>query len=133
MKFKIKRTIATLGLAGILALSGCEDEKPEYLEGEIIGEGGSAVNLVKSSGAMFGNESVKLGEPSYVITVKTDKGAYIINVTGNHYRPVIVLAEAAKTRKHIKFRTNHFDGVYNFSYFSADRIGNVPSYEIEFH
>ena len=92
-----KKTLASLILGATLAFSGCGDTKPcYYLEGEVIKESGSVVSVIESSGAVFGNESVKFGNPTYVLRVKTEKGIYTINVEGDSQKPLAALAEAIK-------------------------------------
>ncbi len=127
----IKKTLSRIVLAGALAFgsAGCSDH-PEYQEGKVTKEGGTVVNIVESSGALFGNESVKFGNPNYILTVETDQGKYVINVRENYRKPLAALAEAIEVGDKIKFKTNYWDVGYR-DYFSKDRIGSVPSDEIE--
>jgi len=128
----IKKTLSSIVLAGALAFSsaGCSHH-PQYQEGKVIKESGTVVNIVESSGALFGNESVKFGNPNYVLTVETDDGKYVINVRENHRKPLAALAEAIEVGDKIRFKTNYFDRGIDKDYFSKDRIGTVPSNEIE--
>ncbi len=121
-----------LGIGALtLALSGCAYE-PKYLEGKVIKESGTIVNIVESSGALFGNESVKFGNPNYILTVETSEGKYIIDVGERYSKPLAALAEAIEVGDKIKFKTNYALALGGeLSYFSRDRIGSVPSNEIE--
>ena len=127
----IKKTLSSIVLAGALALGGtvCSHHS-QYQEGKVTKESGTVVNIVKSSGAIFGNESVKFGNPNYVLTVETDQGEYVINVRENYSKPLVALAEAIEVGDRIKFKTNYWD-VKDLDYFSEDRIGSVPSDEIK--
>ncbi|MBS3074618.1 hypothetical protein J4447_04175 [Candidatus Pacearchaeota archaeon] len=127
----IKKTLADIVLTGALALVGVGcSHHPQYQEGKVTKESGTVVNIVESSGALFGNESVKFGNPNYVLTVETDQGKYTINVEGRYSKPLAALAEAIEVGDRIKFKTNHWGGK-DRDYFSRDRIGSVPSDEIE--
>ncbi len=130
----IKRTLSSIVLAGTLAFSGLKCSSPsnpqEYLEGKVIKEGGTAVNLVESSGAIFGNESVKLGYPTYIITVETSQGKYVMNVIDDYNKPLVALAEAIEVGDRIRFRTT-YRGCGHEDCFSRDRIGGVYSDYIE--
>jgi len=127
----IKKTLSGIVLAGALALGGAGcSHHPQYQEGKVTKEGGTVVNIVESSGALFGNESVKFGNPNYVLTVETDQGKYVINVRENYHKPLVALAEAIEVGDRIKFKTNYWD-VGDRSYFTKDKIGSVPSDEIE--
>ena len=72
---RLQRIIgASLFPLALVGCGSCDDYEINYIEGEVVREGGSLVrNLAESSGAFFGNESVKVGKPTYVLTVKTDE------------------------------------------------------------
>jgi len=127
----IKKTLSSIVLAGALAFggAGCSYHS-QYQEGKVTKEGGTVVNIVESSGAFFGNESVKFGNPNYVLTVETDQGKYVINVREDYRKPLAALAEAIEVGDRIKFKINYWD-VRDKDYFSKDRIGSVWSDEIE--
>ena len=44
------------------------------MKGIVMKEAGSLPGLLESSGAVFGNESVKLGEKNYALTIKGEDG-----------------------------------------------------------
>ncbi len=121
------------GTALLGALTGCSRDQ-QYISGQVTKENGTAVNIVKSSGALFGNESIKFGSPTYILKVQTDSGEYIINVNDSCYyptrKPILALAEAIKVgQSRIEFpRRSLFSTGLN--YFSQDKIGDVPSCEI---
>ncbi len=124
----IEKILSSIALAGALALGGCSPH-PQYQEGKVTKESGTVVNIIKSSGALFGNESVRFGNLNYVLTVETDQGKYVINVEENYHKPLAALAEAIEVGDRIKFKTNYWNGA-DIDYFSKDRIGSVPSDEI---
>ncbi len=115
----------------VLALSGCGFQ-PKYLEGKVTKESGTIINLVESSGAFFGNESVKFSDPNYILTIETSDGKYIVNMSETYSKPLAALAEAIEVGDKVKFQTNY---EYIFgdirSYFSSDKIGSIPSNKIE--
>ncbi len=143
----IKKTLSSIVLAGALAFggAGCSCYNPQYQEGKVTKESGTVVNIVESSGALFGNESVKFGNPDYVLTVETDHGKYVINVEERRFIPpfksLVALAEAIEIGDRIRFKTDYIITDYTKhplislgergDYFSKDRIGSVPSNEIE--
>jgi len=127
----IKKTLSRIVLAGTLAFGGAGcSHHPQYQEGKVTKESGTVVNVVESSGAIFGNKSVKFGNPNYVLTVETDQGKYVISVREKDSKPLAALAEAIEVGDRIKFKTNYQD-IADHDYFSEDRIGSVPSDEIK--
>ena len=50
------------------------------MEGKVVKEGGTIVNVLPSDGVIFGNESVKFGKPTYILTIETNEGKYVIDV-----------------------------------------------------
>ena len=116
----------------VLILNGCASFQPKYLEGKVTKESGTIVNLVESSGAFFGNESVKFGNPNYILTIETSGGKYIVDVSETYSKPLAALAEAIEVGDKVKFKTNYEAMIGDIrSYFSSDKIGSVPSDEIE--
>ncbi len=121
------KLIKTLGVGALaLILNGCD--KAQFLEGKVTKEGGTVVNLVQSSGALFGNESVKLGEPNYVLTVETTNGKYVMEVI-EHTKPLRALAEMIEVGDRVKFQVFYGSGVSES--FSKDKVGRVYSFNIE--
>lgn len=129
----LKNKLICWGIAGALAFggTGCSSHDPQYLEGKVTKESGTVVNIVESGGALFGNESVKFGNPTYVLTVETDQGEYVINVRENYHKPLVALAEAIEVGDRIRFKTNYYVMGEDINYFSKDRIGSVAGNEIE--
>jgi hypothetical protein len=77
----IKNTLTAIVLASVIGLSGCGRKAPEnYIQGEVIERYGNITGLVESSGVLFGNESVKVGKPNYVMRVKTEQGVYTLEI-----------------------------------------------------
>ena len=122
-----KKTLSSIVLAGALALGGAGcSHHPEYQEGKVT----------KESGTVFGNEFVKFDNLSYVLTVETDQGKYVIDVSERYSKPLTALAEAIEVGDRISFRTNYEFFYYDKDYFSVidrigSRIGSVPSDEIK--
>ena len=77
---KSKKTLTSIVLAGALGFSGCTKAPESYVEGEVIERYGTLVGLVESSGAFFGNESIKIGGPLYIMKVKTQYKVYTIQI-----------------------------------------------------
>ena len=102
--------------------AGC---KRNTLEGTVKEEFGTAQRIVDSSGAIFGNESVKVGDPTYGLVLETDKGEYVISVRDHWRKPVYALAKAIEQGDIIKITFNDFTGI------GEDRIGATDSYTIE--
>lgn len=117
-----------------LTLLGCRYE-PQYLEGTVVREEGTAIHLAKSSGAILGNESVKL-DRNYVLVVdvnnapfERDRGSYTINVEDHWKKPLSAIAEAINPGDRIKFTTVDSDGRHYFD--GGDKIGSIDSTLIE--
>ena len=68
------KNIVIFGIILILAGFGCSRGKSGRLEGEVIKIFGTLPSLVASSGAFFGNESIKLGDQSLVYIVRSANG-----------------------------------------------------------
>jgi len=124
----IKKAIGLGILGGAFALTGCEDGK--YLEGKVVKESGMVANVVPSDGAVFGNESVKFGNSSYVLTINTAEGDYVIDIYNGTRKTLAGLNEAINVGSRVRFRTNnHMNG---FSVFGADRIGTISADDVDF-
>ena len=109
-----------------LTLNGCSDIPQKYLEGKVTKESGTACNIVESSGALFGNESVKFGEPTYILTVETKQGKYTINVI-EYRKSILALAQAIEVGDSIRFALSGYDVS---PCFSEDRVGSNLSMDI---
>ena len=128
----IKQGLAGLVLTGALALGGCQD-KSEYKTGKVVKEGGSvyASRLVESSGAMFGNESVKVGESTYLLKVQCDDGIYTMSITPSGKRTLEAIEFAIEEGTTVKFLAKKRNAGQEFDNFGADRIGSVSASDIE--
>lgn len=122
-------------IAAAVGLGGCENE---YQTGEVIRESGTLVEnrenrLEDSSGAIFGNDSVRVGNQSYILTVKASDGVYTIGVIDGRssnnqiYKPIEALEQAIEVGDRIKFLTA-FNGTRRK--FSEDKIGSNYSSSI---
>jgi hypothetical protein len=125
MKAKILLPI-TFGLLGLI---GCT-AKPEYKTGKVLKESGSVTNLVQSSGAVFGNESVKIGT-NYLLELQTKDGTYIADVKQNYEvdqpeKTIEGLALAIEEGDSVRFATTkgHPHNIDN-ALFDKDKIGTT--------
>lgn len=62
-----------------LSFSGRAD-KTKRIEGEVVNISGSLPGLVQSSGALFGNESVRISTPSLIYMIKVGEDIYTLNI-----------------------------------------------------
>jgi hypothetical protein len=72
---------------GLLGLIGCTP-KPVYETGLVVKEAGSVANVIESSGALFGNESVKISDPTYLLVLQTKNGLYTVDIKQGYYTNV---------------------------------------------
>ena len=137
---KFKKTLASIILAGTIGLSGCDKKIPEdYIQGEVIERYGTLPGVLKSSGGFLNNESVKLGEPLYIIKVKTERGIYTIEV--NNFdtadiwdgtkgpQTIYSVAVATEVGTKIRFPTKVY--TRDTSGFSSGNIGKLDPDDIE--
>jgi len=135
------RNILYSGLALLaLAFGGCGYE--DYIEGTVKKEHGRTAGITESSGALFGNESVKMGDPGYVLEVDTKEGRYVFEVKdidkmkrGNTVRGLAVAIKPEEEEKGVKgtrirFARSHSGGP-GYANFGNDRVGVVYSDGIE--
>ncbi len=122
-----QKILATGAMIAAVGLTGCERPKPQTLEGTVKEEFGTAQRIVESSGAIFGNESVKFGDPTYGLVLKTDKGEYVISVREciPNRKSVYALAKAIETGDRVRIT---YDG---YTKIGEDRIGKTDSDTIE--
>lgn len=121
-----QKILATGALIGAIGLVGCEQQKPRTLEGTVKEEFGAAQRIIESSGAIFGNESVEIGDPTYGLVLETDKGEYVISVKDIHsLKPVYALARAIEPGDKVRITCNYHTRIGN------DRIGRTNSDTIE--
>jgi len=136
---RFKKTLTSIVLAGAIGLSGCTKAPKNYVEGEVIERYGTVSGLIESSGALFGNESVKAGDPSYVIRVKTQNGVYTIEVdaldTSGSSGPQTIYSVAAATKigTKIKFPTKAYGKNWKNQHagFSSGNVGMLDPDDIE--
>lgn len=133
----IKRTLGTIVLASTIALlAGCAPPggPGNYVEGKVVSEYGNLARIVESSsGALIGNESVKLGNPVYGLKVETPQGIYIIEVDVNDQsgsrgpHSAYNLAAAIEEGTKVKFPLRYDER----DLFSVDRLGILDPDDIE--
>ncbi|OGM96907.1 MAG: hypothetical protein A3B86_00115 [Candidatus Yanofskybacteria bacterium RIFCSPHIGHO2_02_FULL_38_22b] len=122
---------ATLFIS-LIFVSGCAD-KTKRIEGEVIKVSGTLPSLVESSGALFGNESVRLANPSLVYMVRVGNDIYTLDIKeGNRISRITLvpricvgtrisfMVREVKGGDNKEFNPNHLAGSN-----SADDIG-VP-------
>lgn len=123
---RLQKALA-VGVLGVSLFTGCiEQEKPEYVIGTVKKELGTVAKVVKSRGAIFGNESVKISDPTYLLQIQTPQGLYtasVINI-GSPYRTLESLALVIEEGSKVKIRKSILDDKYRFA---EDKIGYLPS------
>ena len=77
-------------LTSLIFASGCAD-KTKRIEGEVVKVSGTLPSLVESSGALFGNESVRLAEPSLVYMVRVNNDIYTLDIREGYKISRIIL------------------------------------------
>ena len=143
---RIKQTLGAIVLAGAIGLSGCSKtpEPSGFVEGEITRVGGNLVSVVKNPEwdgiVSYSNETLKFGDPSYTIHVKTSQGEYSIQVDptdkGGSPGPQTIynLAETLEPGMRVRFPTELY-GRQNPERqpmgFSKSRIGMLDPDDIE--
>ena len=120
--------LGALAVAAVPLISGCEaEQKDVYKEGTVVGEYGSLAGLEESSGAFFGNESVRIRNPDYVLEIQTEDGIYTAKVIP-YPDSLEALAVAIKPGAKVKFMVKNCYGKDNFR---EDRIGTIWTNEIK--
>ncbi|MBI2004262.1 hypothetical protein HYS72_02240 [Candidatus Pacearchaeota archaeon] len=104
------KTINKIFKIGALAISltGCINlpnvySQRNYLEGIVKKESGSVTKLVESSGASFGNESVKIGYPTYNLQIKTSEGVYTARIIPGVMKSLEALELAIDVGSRVRF------------------------------
>jgi len=128
----IRKTLCTLVAAAVIGLSGCEKEKEEeeYIYGTVLEESGTIVDrqklIERSDGALFGNDSISFGDPTYAIKFKADNDKiYFFQVIRYKERlEALNLAIEPGTRIKIpKVRFTHWEGL-------RGSVGSVKDYDL---
>lgn len=104
--------------------------KPRYLEGTVLKESGSVANVVGTtadSPHSPKNESER--NLTYILTVDTSEGKYIISVDEVYSKPLILLEEAISVGSRVRFKTKG-GGLADY-YFSRDHLGRLSSLDID--
>ena len=125
----IKQTLGTIVLAGAIGLAGC-DNKPQYIDGTVLKESGTIVDrqkiIERSEGALFGNESVRFGDPTYAIQFKADDGkVYTFAVKESYQKKLEALNLAIEEGTRIRMTKGNFD--YNLK----GTVGQINDFELE--
>ncbi len=103
-----QKILATGAIIASIGLTGCEEDKSKTLEGIVKSEFGTASMIVESNGALFGNESVKIGNLSYGLVLTNEQGEYTIKVNDDWTKPVIALAQAIEPGDKVKITYDRF-------------------------
>lgn len=119
-------TATALLLAGAIGLSGCSRD---YKTGTVEKEYGTVAKIIESSGALFGNESVKFSDPTYILQIKTAEGTYTASVIPYKNRTIEALATALEEGDRVRFAVN--DPMQYGSCFGSDRVGRIRADQIE--
>jgi len=128
----MKKYLYALVAAGALALTGCDEKK---IDAELVKYTYHAPTIVKSSDAVFGNESVKYSKERLVLNADTKEGDYIISVYNGGNKDIVGLREAFSEQENLEkkvmfsFPRKSRDGSYSF--FGKDRIGVLNAGQIE--
>ena len=136
----MKNKLITVMGIGALALNlsaCCQDYSLRELEGTVLKEKGNIMNIESSSGAIFGNESVKFGDKTYILNVRTKEGDYIMQVyeTWGSKKPLEALEDSIKIGSKIRFYVDKEDNSpfhckKSIPIFSEDKIGWIKTNEI---
>jgi len=121
-----QKILATGALIGAIGLAGCEQPKPQTLEGTVKEEFGTASRIVESSGAIFGNESVKFGDPTYGLILEANDGTYTINIKDYWKKPVIALAKAIEPGDRVRVTYDNWATTIG-----NDKVGTTPSTTVD--
>ncbi len=105
-----------------------KQEKQEYVTGTVIKVGGTLARLVKSNGAYFGNESVKIGNPTYVLQIQTPQGLYTASIK-EWNKPLEALALAIENGCQVRIKKDLLDNKYTLR-FEEDKVGHLNSDEV---
>lgn len=127
----IKQTLGAIVLAGAIGLTGCDKPKePEYINGVVLKESGTIVDrqeiIERSEGALFGNDSVRFGDPTYAIQFKADDGkVYTFAVRESYQKKLEALNLAIEEGTRIRMSGQ------NFNYYLKGTVGQINDYELE--
>lgn len=129
-----KQILEAVVLLGTIGLVGCTSS--EYRTGTIERETGTATQIVESRRAAFGNESVRFGDQTYILQIRTAEGLYTASVDQcdqrDNERTIGALATALHESDRVRFcvvrpwpseRPRHP--------FGRDKIGRLCTSEIE--
>ena len=122
----IKQTLGAIVLVGAIGLTGCSKD---YKTGTVEKESGTVAQIVESSGALFGNESVKFSNPTYILQIKTTEGTYTASVVSYRNRTIEALATALEEGDRVRFVVN--DPARKGKTFGSDRVGRLYANQIE--
>ena len=123
---KLQKALGVGVLAFASSCDGCSKPSNIYLEGTVRREAGSATQIVKSDGAFFGNESLKLIPPTYVLQIETTEGLYTASVKQYGNKTLEALALVIQEGSRVRFAKRY----HNSDRFEKDRIGEIYSDEL---
>ena len=150
---KIRNILTAIVLGSALALStGCDDKpkeseyvtgtvlkesgtiKPkesEYVTGTVLRESGTIIDrqkvIERSEGALFGNDSVRFGDPTYAIQFKVEEfgKVYTFAIKESYQRKLVALNLAIEEGTRIRMSRQ------NFNYHLNGMVGQVMDYNLE--
>jgi len=130
--------ISGLCISSILGLNSCSQNsnKSQYIEGRVIEEYGNIPSLTHSSGALFGNESVKYSQKVYGIKVEAGIEIYNIQIDPNEWNFTFLakdhsmanLEASIEKETQVKFPVKNY---YGDDMFPKDKIGCLNPNDIE--
>ena len=115
---------AVLGLATVTIGVGCKRQEEQYVEAIVTREFGTATHIVESSGAMFGNESVKFRYPTYGIQFKIGEDVYTASIKSSIHESLESLAVAIDEGTKIQIKERLLK-----SQFDKGRVGFLDAYD----
>ena len=127
-RFNQLKKVFGVGALVLTLATGCEN-KPEYVAGIVTQERGNVARVIESSGAIFGNESVKINDPTYILQIQFPQGLYTASIRESISKPLVALALAIEEGSQIKIDKKYFEGKYT-NRFEKDKIGYLWSNEI---
>lgn len=111
-----------------------EPVSQRYAEGTVVREDGTLPLLLRSNGALFGNESVRLSEATYILHIQRVNGlVYVAQVYNDRNgRSIDLLASAIDSGSFVRFPiTCPQDYSHNkVPCFNDDHIGTVPASDV---
>ncbi len=130
---KIKQALCGLVAAVAIGLTGCEksEKKDPFVYGTVIKEAGTIVDrqkiIERAEGAIFGNDSIRFGDSTYILQIQTNQGLYTANVEKFGNKTLEALALAIEEGTEVKIERRYLEDKWRFG---EDKIGKLCTDEI---